>query len=101
MFDAETLKTIGQWAPWLVVFAAFVWLVRETIVKQSDTLKAISANMSALAENNKILGGNVSSLQSRVEFWNKDSETAHSFQRKEHEEQKLLIQSLDALKRLA
>jgi hypothetical protein len=94
MIDIETLKTIAQWAPWLVVFAAFVWLVRETVIKQAETQKAISANMLLLAENNKILGGNVKSLQDRMEFWNKDQETAHSFQRKEHEEQKILIQSL-------
>jgi hypothetical protein len=88
MPDIETLKMIGQWGAWAIVFAAFVWLVREVIVKQGATQLAISENM-------KLIATNVMNLQNRIEFWNKDSETAHSFQRQEHKE---MIDRLNAVK---
>jgi hypothetical protein len=88
MPDIETLKWLGQVGAWALVFAAFCWLVREVVTKQSVTI-------GTLAENLKILSTNILSLQNRIEFWNKDSETAHSFQRQEHKE---MLDKISAVK---
>ena len=74
--DIETLKIVKEMGAGFVSLLACFWLLRELVLK-------MGVSLNALAENLKLLSANILSLQSRIEFWNKDSEVAHSAQRLE------------------
>jgi hypothetical protein len=77
--DIETLKTIKEFGYGIASLGFCFWLMKEILTHMGTSLITISENL-------KILSANILSLQNRIEFWNKDSETAHSFQREEHKE---------------
>jgi len=80
MFDIETLKVLKELGYGLASLIFCFWLMRELVLKMGKSL-----DMLVVA---------IQSLQSRIEFWNKDTEIAHSAQRIENKDMSERISEL-------